>query len=106
MSTVAPDHGFDKYENIDGDGVQSDVETKVMYKMEKWRDRYGYSSKKRVIEENSDIHENDLLILLEAKEKDLILAAELGKSLLESNEELSKQNERIAEIFSEKLEVS
>ena len=47
MSTVAPDHGFDKYENIDEDVLQSDVETKVINKMEKWRDRYGYSSKKK-----------------------------------------------------------
>ena len=100
MSKVTPDDGFDKNENINEDGLQSDVETKVTNKMEKWRDRYGYSSNERVIEEN------DIFILLEAKEKDLILAAELVKSLLERNEELSKQNERIAESFSETLEVS
>ena len=40
-----------------------------------------------------------------AKERDLILAAELGKALLEKNEDLSKQNEKIAEDFSQKLEV-
>ena len=40
-----------------------------------------------------------------AKERDLILAAELGKALLEKNEDLSKQNEKIAEEFSQKLEV-
>ena len=85
MSTVTPDDGFDKNENINEDGLQSDVETKVTNKMEKWRDRYGYSSKKRVIEENSNIHKKDIFILLEAKEKDLIRAAELGKSLLERN---------------------
>ena len=49
---------------------------------------------------------NDVYSLLAAKERDLILAAELGKALLEKNEELSKQNERIAEEFSQKLEVS
>jgi len=41
---------------------------------------------------------------LQQKERDLILAAELGKALLEKNEELSKQNEKIAEDFSAKLE--
>ena len=42
---------------------------------------------------------------LEQKERDLVLAAELGKVLLDKNEELSRQNERIAEEFSFKLEV-
>ena len=48
----------------------------------------------------------DVYSQLQAKERDLILAAELGKALLEKNEELSKQNEKIAEDFSQKLEVS
>ncbi|KAK3912190.1 Bicaudal D-related protein-like protein [Frankliniella fusca] len=47
----------------------------------------------------------DVYAELQRKEKDLILAAELGKALLEKNEELSRQNERIAEEFSQKLEV-
>lgn len=45
-------------------------------------------------------------ILLAKKEKDLQLAAELGKVLLEKNDELSKANERITEDYSHKLEVS
>ena len=49
---------------------------------------------------DADIHAQLL-----AKERDLILAAELGKALLEKNEDLSKQNEKIAEDFSQKLEV-
>ena len=49
---------------------------------------------------DADIHAQLL-----AKERDLILAAELGKALLEKNEDLSKQNEKIAEEFSQKLEV-
>merc|ERR1719351_682756 len=48
---------------------------------------------------DADIHAQLL-----AKERDLILAAELGKALLEKNEDLSKQNEKIAEDFSQKLE--
>ena len=39
------------------------------------------------------------------KEKDLILAAELGKALLEKNEELSEANEKMADEFSKRLEV-
>ena len=49
--------------------------------------------------------ETDIHGQLLAKERDLILAAELGKALLEKNEDLSKQNEKIAEEFSLKLEV-
>ena len=51
-------------------------------------------------EGEADVHSQ-----LMAKERDLILAAELGKALLEKNEDLSKQNEKIAEDFSQKLEV-
>lgn len=39
------------------------------------------------------------------KERDLVLAAELGKALLEKNEELRRKNDQIAEEFSNKLEV-
>ena len=53
-------------------------------------------------EENSS---PDIYAQLEQKERDLLLAAELGKALLDKNEELSRQNERIAEEFSVKLEV-
>ena len=47
----------------------------------------------------------DVRALLAQKEKDLILAAELGKALLEKNEDLSQQNEKMAEEFSKQLEV-
>lgn len=52
------------------------------------------------------VSDTDVYGQLQQKERDLILAAELGKALLEKNEELSKQNEKIAEDFSQKLEVS
>ncbi len=48
---------------------------------------------------------SDLYSQLEQKDHDLVLAAELGKALLDKNEELSRQNEKIAEDFSVKLEV-
>lgn len=46
----------------------------------------------------------DVHALLAQKEKDLILAAELGKALLEKNEDLSQHNEKMAEDFSKQLE--
>lgn len=49
---------------------------------------------------------DDIYAQLAQKEKDLILAAELGKALLERNQELTRQNERMTEEFSTQLEVS
>lgn len=48
----------------------------------------------------------DLWTQLQQKESDLVLAAELGKALLEKNEELAKSQEKIIEEYSVKLEVS
>lgn len=48
---------------------------------------------------------DDVFALLARKEKDLILAAELGKALLEKNEEISRANERLTEEYSQQLEV-
>lgn len=48
----------------------------------------------------------DLWTQLQQKESDLVLAAELGKALLEKNEELAKSQEKIIEEYSIKLEVS
>ena len=54
---------------------------------------------------NEDSKVSDVQTLLAHKERDLILAAELGKALLEKNEDLSQQNEKMAEDFSKQLEV-
>lgn len=48
----------------------------------------------------------NVYILLAKKDKDLQLAAELGKVLLEKNDELSQLNEQQAEEYSRRLEVS
>lgn len=48
----------------------------------------------------------DIWQQLRKKDDDLLLAAGYGKALLEKNEELTKQNERIVEEYSTKLEVS
>lgn len=55
-------------------------------------------------EENNE--EQDLYVMLAQKEKDLLLAAELGKALLEKNEELTQKYERLQEEYSQQAEVS
>ncbi|XP_045770952.1 bicaudal D-related protein homolog [Maniola jurtina] len=51
-----------------------------------------------------DARADDVWTQLQQKESDLLLAAELGKALLEKNEELKKEQERLAEEYSKKLE--
>ncbi|KAK9892332.1 hypothetical protein WA026_019787 [Henosepilachna vigintioctopunctata] len=48
---------------------------------------------------------DDLWTQLQQKENDLVLAAELGKALLDKNEELKKQQEILIEEYQKKLEV-
>lgn len=48
---------------------------------------------------------SDLLSLFRQKEKDLVLAAKLGKALLERNQDLTKQYEKMHKDLNEKLEV-
>lgn len=51
-------------------------------------------------------NDQDLWTQLQKKESDLLLAAELGKALLEKNEDLAKQQEKMIDEYSKKLEVS
>ncbi|XP_076375882.1 bicaudal D-related protein homolog isoform X2 [Megalopta genalis] len=55
---------------------------------------------------NSLDHEDleDPVELLKKRDRDLVLAAELGKALLERNQELTKQSEALIEEYSSKLE--
>ncbi|XP_052075613.1 bicaudal D-related protein homolog isoform X2 [Mytilus californianus] len=48
--------------------------------------------------------EEDVYGQLAQKERDLVLAAELGKALLERNDELERRNEQIADEFAHKIE--
>ncbi|XP_047999595.1 bicaudal D-related protein homolog [Leguminivora glycinivorella] len=52
----------------------------------------------------TDNMEPDVWTQLQQKESDLLLAAELGKALLEKNEELKKEQDKITEEYSKKLE--
>ena len=55
---------------------------------------------------NTESPSEDLYALLESKEQDLYLAAELGKALLEKNEQLARQSERMVDEFQQKIDVS
>ena len=49
--------------------------------------------------------ESDIYSQLEQKERDLLLAAELGKALLERNEELQRKADLAQEDFNQRVEV-
>ncbi|CAM4719214.1 unnamed protein product [Leuciscus chuanchicus] len=49
--------------------------------------------------------DSDLLSLFRQKEKDLVLAAKLGKALLERNQDLTKQYDKITKDLNDKLEL-
>ncbi|XP_048582352.1 BICD family-like cargo adapter 1 [Nematostella vectensis] len=51
-----------------------------------------------------ETNDSDVYAELAQKEKDLLLAAELGKALLEKNEELSQKYEKLQEEFSQRVE--
>ncbi|KAG8433478.1 hypothetical protein GDO86_017675 [Hymenochirus boettgeri] len=53
-------------------------------------------------EENGD---EDLNLILERKDKDLLLAAELGKALLERNDQLMKERDSLEEELKESLDM-
>ena len=52
-----------------------------------------------------DDPDEDVYVQLAAKERDLILAAELGNALLEKNEELTRKNDQLTEEYTLKIEV-
>ncbi|KAK3866943.1 hypothetical protein Pcinc_027547 [Petrolisthes cinctipes] len=78
--------------------LKSTMSTANKYELED----YVYEMECRA-EEEQEVEDVNARLL--QKERDLILAAELGKALLERNEILVQQNERLAEEYSHKLEV-
>ena len=57
--------------------------------------------------EQGETKENlNIYKLIQEKENDLVLAAELGKALLDKNEEISQHRERIVLDYTQKLEVN
>lgn len=71
-------------------------------------DDYLEELEKRMSQETSDdlSPTTDIYTQLQQKERDLLLAAELGKALLERNEELTKRQEVITKDYSARVEVS
>ncbi|CAH1802515.1 unnamed protein product [Owenia fusiformis] len=60
-------------------------------------DRNGY-------DDQVEGEQNDVYSQLAQREEDLMLAAELGKALLEKNEELQRQNEDLTKEYTQKIE--
>ena len=75
----------------------------ILHLQETESELMAYVSKKN--EETEEEADRNINRLLQQKEKDLVLAAELGKALLEKNEDLTQQNEKMAEDFAKQLEV-
>ncbi|KAJ7387174.1 coiled-coil domain containing protein 64 [Desmophyllum pertusum] len=57
-----------------------------------------------ILAEDDDGAEDDIFRQLAQKDKDLLLAAELGKALLEKNEELNQKYELLQEDYSQAVE--
>ena len=89
---------------------EEDIETNIYDnydQMEKdYEDNYDYEASERRGDLEYEIDEDNFAAILEQKDKDLRLAAELGKALLEQNAELQRRFEQSAEEYNQKLEVS
>ena len=57
-------------------------------------------------QQKKEVPDDDLYAQLAQKERDLILAAELGKALLEKNDELCRRNESLVEDYTLRIDVS
>lgn len=79
-------------------------------------DEHFYEDLEEYVKEMSTVRDKDVTMAgpgepdvwsqLQQKESDLLLAAELGKALLDKNKELTKEQERLAEEHAKKIEVS
>lgn len=66
----------------------------------------GIDENGEILADEDEEDEDDVYRQLAQKDKDLLLAAELGKALLEKNEELSQKYELLQEEYSQVVEVS
>lgn len=67
-------------------------------------DRFPFA-RDRIREVSAFVDTTDLLSLLKQREKEVHVAAELGKALLTENQDLKKEKDRLEEEYSQKLEV-
>lgn len=97
---------MNEYE-IGGDNFHGDKDVTGEDSDEFERDFYNEIDENgEILAEDEDGDENDIYRQLAQKEKDLLLAAELGKALLEKNEEISQKYELLQEEYSQVVEVS
>ena len=89
---------------------EEDIETNIYDsydQMDKdYEDNYDYEASEQRGDLEYEIDEDNFAAILEQKDKDLRLAAELGKALLEQNAELQRRFEQSAEEYNQKLEVN
>lgn len=81
--------------------------SKKLFNNSSFSDELMNEQSNELINSDTDMEGDNLNVYqqLAQKEKDLILAAEVGKALLERNEDLTLANEKITEEYSHKLEV-
>ncbi|XP_078363042.1 uncharacterized protein LOC144647159 [Oculina patagonica] len=95
---------MNEYE-IGGDNFHGDKDVTGEDSDEFERDFYNEIDENgEILAEDEDGDENDIYRQLAQKEKDLLLAAELGKALLEKNEEISQKYELLQEEYSQVVE--
>ncbi|XP_059479250.1 bicaudal D-related protein homolog [Neocloeon triangulifer] len=94
-TTFAKDSSSKKLLTPAASGEQFDLEDYI-YEMQRRNEEISAAAAEGA---NDDVYSQ-----LAQKEKDLILAAELGKALLERNQELTRQHEKMTEDFSRQLE--
>ena len=89
---------------------EEDIETNIYDsydQMDKdYEDNYDYEASEQMGDLEYEIDEDNFAAILEQKDKDLRLAAELGKALLEQNAELQRRFEQSAEEYNQKMEVN
>ncbi|XP_042898401.1 bicaudal D-related protein homolog [Parasteatoda tepidariorum] len=82
-----------------------DIQQEMSYSHNFYGDLEDYVSQMENQQAQNNVDADDVYAQLARKEKDLILAAELGKALLEKNEEISRANEKLTEEYSQQLEI-
>ena len=95
---------MNEYE-IEGDNFHGDKGVTGEHSDEFERDFYNGIENGEISAEDDEA-EDDIYSQLAQKDKDLLLAAELGKALLEKNEELGQKYELLQEEYSQVVEVS
>ncbi|XP_066500621.1 BICD family-like cargo adapter 1 [Hoplias malabaricus] len=87
-----------------GLGTELEEELAMLTRERELEEREAAALEIVVVEEQPLEQDVDLLALFRQKERDLVLAAKLGKALLERNQDLTKQYEQMNKDLNDKLE--